>query len=162
MRNPIEENIGSAMPTARNNGLVVRKLNDEVIVYDTRNQKAHCLNASAALIWEHCNGKRSVKDLSDLVQDAHSNKNQREELVWIALDQLEESNLLEQPLARTNVKGMNRLQILKAAAVAAVAIPIVNTIITPKAAQAVTCLATGQVCTISAECCSGLCTGTCA
>jgi hypothetical protein len=156
------KNSNKGIPLARNKGLVVQKLAEEVVVYDTDSQKAHCLNPSAALIWEHCDGKRTVRELSHLLEGDQRGK---EEMVWIALDQLEKSDLLQQPIKRPNaLAGMNRRQMLKAAGIAAmIAVPVVSTIVAPKAAQAVTCLATGQGCTISAQCCSGLCNlGTCA
>jgi len=144
------------IPAARRNGLVIQKLTDEVVVYDTNNQRAHCLNSTAALVWEHCDGSRSVKELSMLLQ---GDQTAREEMIWIALDQLEKSNLLEGPIQRPDViKGLTRRQMMKAAGVAAmIAVPVVSTIMAPKAAQASTCLATGQSCSISAQCCSGLC-----
>jgi hypothetical protein len=154
----MNKNSNGVMPQARNKGLVVQKLAEEVVVYDTGSQKAHCLNSSAALIWEHCDGKRTVRELSDLLEGDQRGK---EEMVWVALDQLEKSQLLQHPITRPNaIAGMNRRQMLKAAGIVAmIAVPVVSTIVAPKAAQAVTCLATGQGCTISAQCCSGLCSG---
>src|SRR5258708_762671 len=81
------------MPVARRTGIVVRKLENEVLIYDTENHQAHCLNENAALIWEHCDGKRTVNELSDLLQnrlDAPVTKERRENLVLLALSQLEE------------------------------------------------------------------------
>ena len=157
------------IPSARNSGLVVQKLETEVLVYDTEQHKAHCLNQNAALIWEHCNGKRTVKELSNLLQAKTSGANigtkESEDLVWVALDQLEKSQLLQGTISRPEVtKGLSRRQLMKAAGIAAlIAVPVVSTIVAPKAAEASTCLATGNVCSISAQCCSGLCSGgTCA
>jgi hypothetical protein len=119
------------------------------------------LNSTAALVWEHCDGKRSVKELSDLLQ---GDQQAKEDMVWIALDQLEKSNLLGGPIERPDaIKGLSRRQLMRAAGIAMIAVPVVSTIMSPKAAQASTCLATGQGCSISAQCCSGLCNvGTCA
>jgi hypothetical protein len=44
-------------PRARAENLTVRVLGDETLVYDQERHKAHCLNATAALVWRHCNGK---------------------------------------------------------------------------------------------------------
>ena len=157
------------IPSARNSGLVVQKLENEVLVYDTERQKAHCLNQNAALIWEHCDGHRTVSDLSDLLRaktsDTVIGKKEGEELVWTALDQLEKSHLLQEPIARPeNVNRLSRRELMKAAGIAAlVAVPVVSTVLAPTAAQASTCQASGQSCSISATCCSGLCSsGACA
>jgi len=148
-------------PIARRSGIVVKKMDNEVLVYDTERHQAHCLNNNAAVIWEHCDGSRTVSELSDLLQnnDPHITKNEKENLVWIALNQLEKSHLLNQPIARSEpIKGMTRRQLMKAAGVAAlIAVPVVSTILAPTAAQASTCLASGQGCSLSAQCCSGLC-----
>ena len=157
---------GRAIPSARSNGLVVQRLEDEVLVYDTERHAAHCLNHNAALIWEHCDGNRTATQLSDILQAANGNPTitgkEKEELVWVALDQLDKSNLLVAPISRPeSTNGMSRRQLMKAAGIAAlIAVPVVSTIIAPSAAQAVTCLATGQGCTVSSQCCSGLCDGT--
>src|SRR3954469_17524901 len=77
------------MPAARKDGLVVRRLKDEVLIYDIQVDHAHCLNLSIATIWEQCDGNRTVKDLSDLLSpDQNISEHQREQIVWIVLDQL--------------------------------------------------------------------------
>ena len=154
-----------AKPLARRNGLVVKKLNDEVLVYDLDRQNAHCLNHSAYLIWEHCDGNLSINQLSDFL-DSRDNisKDEREQIVWITLSELAKSDLLEKPDQELQrLKGLSRRQLIKAAGIASLlAIPVVSTIVAPTAAQASTCLASGQGCGTSAECCSGLCSvGTC-
>ena len=60
------------IPSARKDGLVVKRVNSETLVYDTERQMAHCLNQNAALIWESCDGRRSVDELCDLF-DAGNN-----------------------------------------------------------------------------------------
>lgn len=146
------------MPSARKDGLVVKKINSETLIYDIERQMGHCLNDNAALIWENCDGSRTVSELSALLQI-------EQELVRIALDQLERCNLLQsEPAKQPGITGMSRRQLIKTAGIAAlVAIPVVSTIMAPTAAQASTCLASGQGCSISAQCCSGLCSvGSCA
>jgi hypothetical protein len=154
-----------AIPAARSEGLVVQRLEDEILIYDTERHTAHCLNHNAALIWEHCDGNRTATQLSDLLQAANGNTTtttEKEELVWVALDQLDKSNLLKASISRPEkINGLTRRQLMKAAGVAAlIAVPVVSTIIAPTSTQAATCLATGQGCTTSAQCCSGLCDGT--
>jgi hypothetical protein len=152
-----------AIPSARSNGLVVQRLEGEVLVYDTERHTAHCLNPNAALIWEHCDGKRTVSQLSEILHAANGNptttSKEKDELVWVALDQLDKSHLLAGPVIRPEItSGMSRRQLMKAAGIAAlIAVPVVSTIVAPKAAEASTCLASGQSCSISSQCCSGLC-----
>jgi len=48
---------------ARQNGIVVQEMPDEVLVYDLDSNKAHCLNQSAALVWKSCDGTNTVGDI---------------------------------------------------------------------------------------------------
>jgi hypothetical protein len=157
------------LPSARKNGLVIQNLGGETLVYDTLQNRAHCLNENAAFIWGHCDGNHTVNDLSELMRSRAGNHRVSQEksleLAWIALGQLQSSNLLETPIELpSEMRGMTRRQLIKAAGIAAlVAVPVISSMVAPKAAQAATCLASGQPCTSSAECCSGLCNvNTCA
>jgi hypothetical protein len=151
-------------PNARKEGLVVRELADEVLVYDTQSDKAHCLNKTAALIWHHCDGQHSVKDIANsltLQLDAPVD----EKMVWFALDQLSRDQLLEERVSLpAMMSGLSRRQMVRTLGLAAiVAVPLVTSIVAPTPAQAATCLPPGSACTSSAQCCSGLCSGgTCA
>ena len=46
-------------PRARSDGLVVRHLPGELIVYDLERHAAHCLNETAATIFRHADGRRT-------------------------------------------------------------------------------------------------------
>ena len=48
-------------PLARREGLVIRELADEVLVYDLDRDRAHCLNQTAAFIWQCCDGRTSTE-----------------------------------------------------------------------------------------------------
>src|SRR5687767_759092 len=80
-------------PTARQSGLVVQEMPDEVLVYDIESNKAHCLNRSAALIWRSCDGTNSIADI--VKQFETSGGRVTEDFVWLAIDQLNETGLLE-------------------------------------------------------------------
>ena len=153
------------MPTARNAGIVVRTLKDEVLIYDTEQHQAHCLNKNAAVIWEHCDGTQTVEKLSCLLNLGDGvSEHQKEQIVWIALDQLEHAHLLSEPVSKPQVvKEVTRRKLMRALGIAAlISVPVVSTIFAPRAAEASTCLASGQACGVSAQCCSGLCSaGTC-
>ncbi|HKG23128.1 MAG TPA: PqqD family peptide modification chaperone, partial [Blastocatellia bacterium] len=51
-------------PRARRDALVIRRLPEEVLIYDLQRHKAHCLNGSAAIIWNHCDGKTTMKQMA--------------------------------------------------------------------------------------------------
>lgn len=151
-------------PKARKEGLVIRELAEEVLIYDTLTEKAHCLNKTAALVWKYSDGLSSISQIAhslSLELDAPVD----EQLVWFALEQLSKDQLLAEPIEMPQLMhGMTRRQLVRTLGLAAViAVPVVTSIVAPTAAQAATCLPPGAACTSSAQCCNGLCSGgTCA
>jgi hypothetical protein len=120
-------------------GLIVERLPDgELLIYDRRTDAAHCLDADAARVWAGTTTGLSV------------------EQVRATRARLAELGLIEPA-------GANRRELLlggaKAAAVAAVAIPVIRTIAAPTAAQASSLLPSGSGCSSPAQCQSGLCNG---
>ena len=64
-------------PIARQNGLVVQEMPDEVLVYDLDTNKAHCLNGSAALVWKSCDGNNTVADIVKQFESNGSGRSQK-------------------------------------------------------------------------------------
>ena len=136
----------SQIPNARKDGLVVQEMPDEVLVYDLDTNKAHCLNESAAFVWKSCDGIKSVRDITKTYQ-AEFGQNVPEDMIWLALDQLGEKNLLEQQL-KADFQGQTRREVIKKVGLAAVvALPIVASLTAPTAAMAVACSGVRTSCT---------------
>jgi hypothetical protein len=55
------------LPRARTDGLVVKELTDEVLVYDLKRDKAHCLNLAAAAVWKLCDGRSTAAEIASRV-----------------------------------------------------------------------------------------------
>ena len=147
-------------PLARAQGIVVETLPDEVLVYDLERHKAHCLNRTAALIWKHCDGQTSVAEMLHIIQQ-ETKTPIPEAVVWQALQQLGRVQLLAEPIRRpASVHRMSRREVMRSLGRgAAVALPLVTSIVAPTAVEAATCLPDGSPCTTGAQCCSGLCAG---
>jgi len=151
------------LPVARSKNLIIKELPDETLVYDLGSDEAHCLNQTAALVWKNCNGLRTVGDLANLL--GHElGALVPEDVVWLALDQLEQFHLLSQPFTRPrNIAGMSRRQLIRKLGVAAaVSIPVITSIIVPTPAQAASCNSQTNrnddcPCTSSSQCASGCC-----
>jgi hypothetical protein len=151
-------------PKARSKGLVIKKLAEEVLVYDLETNQAHCLNQSAALVWSHCDGRKNVVEIVRRLE-AETVKPWTEEVVWHALAQLERFSLLEERIELPDgVARMSRRELGRRLGLATVAaLPLILSIIAPMAVSAATCGAVGTPCVTNARCCSGLCiAGTCA
>ena len=154
-------------PLTRQDGLIIRELENEILIYDTRNNKAHCLNDTAAKVWKHCDGRTTAGEISRLLT-AQLGTPVDEKVVWFALKQFGRDELLEENVSLPPAfiaSGLTRREMVRVLGLAAVvAVPLVTSIVAPSAVQAATCLASGQPCTTSSQCCSGLCGGggTCA
>ena len=145
------------LPTMREQGLVIDDLPDEVLVYDLENHKAHCLNRSAALVWRACDGKSSSAAIARRLT-AELDSPFSEDLVVLALNQLEKLDLLQHEAAMPAQFAVlsRRRMIRNLGLAAAVAVPVVTSIVAPTAVQAATCVPTGQPCHPTRLCCSPL------
>lgn len=151
-------------PKARKDRLIVKDLPDETLIYDLDNDKAHCLNNTAALVWSHCDGQSSVSEIAQSLT-THTKTKVDDAVVWLALDQLQKFSLLEaMPDKPAQLAGMNRRELVRNVGFAALALPIIISIAAPSAqAQASTLVAPGGCCTTNANCQSNSCVngGTC-
>lgn len=122
-------------PTARKTGLVVQEVPNEVLVYDLDSNKAHCLNETAAIVWKSCDGKNSISDIVKFVA-AETGGVVTEDFVWLAIDQLNENDLLEAKL-KPAFAGESRRNVIKKIGLAAViGLPIVASLAAPRSALA--------------------------
>ena len=137
----------SQFPTARKTDLVVQEMPDELLIYDTKNNKAHCLNRTAAFVWKSCDGHTSVADIAGLFH-AEADSKMSEDMVWLAIDQLNESDLLEREI-KSVFAGQSRRDVIKKIGFASViALPVVASLVAPKNAMA----ASSCACSSNADC----------
>ena len=161
-------------PLARKDGLVIQELPDEVLVYDLDSDRAHCLNQTAAFVWQRCDGRNTTEQIAQkLGQQFDCSVD--EKIVWLALDQLGRKHLLEsQSSSPPTLAGLNRRAMVRSLGLTAVvAIPVITSIVAPMPADAASQGGTGAACCTGAQCTSGVCqnapancptdgTGTCA
>ncbi|HMG32372.1 MAG TPA: PqqD family peptide modification chaperone [Blastocatellia bacterium] len=152
------EKNGIETPKARGEGLIVQPLMDELLVYDQQRHQAHCLNSTAAAVWRLCDGRSSIDEIAERASsnlDAPVDRT----IVLAALEQLGKRRLLEHRIT-LDQKGASRREVMRRIGLtAAVALPLVTSIVAPTAAQAATCLPSGSACSTSAQCCSNICNG---
>ena len=149
-------------PKARHENLVVQELGDETVVYDEKRNHVHRLNRTSSLVWKNCDGRKTVADLAELIQ-VEMGASVTEEIVWLALEQLEKERLLEEKLVRPeDAKNVTRRQMLKKAALVGgmtLLLPVVQSIVapTPAMAMSVSCRGRGYAYDYPAHpCCPGL------
>jgi hypothetical protein len=137
--------------------LVVQCLDDELLIYDTKEDKAHCLNPGMWAVWEQCDGESSLLEILDKLQK----KNDRRltiDHVRLAIKQLLNAQLLEVTPSNTILNGLSRRQIMrKMGKGALVALPVIASVAIPTPAEAASCFGLLHVCSSSSQCCSGHC-----
>jgi hypothetical protein len=87
------------LPQARQDELFIEPLGDELVVYDAKHHCAHRLNATAAWMWRHCDGRKTVAEARQMLAD-ELQQPVDEELVWLSLETLDTAHLLSAPLQR--------------------------------------------------------------
>jgi hypothetical protein len=116
-------------PLARDEGLVVEELGDEVLVYDLDADRAHCLGATASRVWRACDGASTVARIAIATGIDPAD-------VERAVDELAGCALLAAP-----APGMSRrdlgIRVMKGAMVAA-SVPLIVSIAAPAPAEAIT------------------------
>ena len=107
------------LPKARQSQLITKELAGEMLVYDLNTNKAHCLNPAAARVWAHCDGITTVAEMARrLAREMRTPV--ADEVVWLALEQLRKSNLLEESYVRPPQIGrLSRRALVKRLGVAA-------------------------------------------
>ncbi|MBS1790768.1 MAG: PqqD family peptide modification chaperone [Acidobacteria bacterium] len=146
-------------PKAHQEVLVSNPGGDETVVYDMKTNKAHCLNATAAFVWQRCDGTQSVREIAD--QFARQQQTAVDEsVVWLALKQLDKAKLLEERVPETLLVNVSRRAILrKLGLAAAIALPVVASLAVPEAVSAGSCRPKNAACSSGSQCCSGICNG---
>src|ERR1700693_664817 len=126
-------------PKARSNQILVEELVDEILIYDVERNQVHCLNGPAVRIWELCDGERTVGEIAKAL-NTDLDPEAAETLVWGALDQFAEKNLLEnvldKPLQLYKPEGLTRRQMLLRLGIVVGMLPLVDSIVSPEAALA--------------------------
>jgi hypothetical protein len=147
------------LPRARRaEELIIEQVADELLVYDNERAKAHRLNRAAALIWRHCDGKNSLATVLAALR-AEGLPSDRE-VVDLALAELTRAKLVEPVVDWGAIRFRSRRTLLKRLGLmtaAALALPIVQSIVAPSIAQAASCVRAGGVCNNgNLRCCVGL------
>ena len=139
-------------PVARTEGLVVQEMPDEVLVYDMASNQAHCLNTTAAFIWQSCSGKNSVADIERMLSEKN-NAAVDIDLVRLGVDELATRGLISNPAPAS---GLNRREAVKRIGLASlIAIPVVASLATPASAVV------GGSCVCPGGACPAGCPATC-
>jgi len=156
------------LPKIRTSNIVVQELADETLVYDLNANKAFCLNETSKLIWQHCDGKNSLESIASKLTK-HFNKPVSEEIVYLAIEQFDSDELLENDTSQgfsQHFRGQSRREVIRKVGIGSmIALPIISSIVAPQAINAQSVAGVLGACTDvvnSSDCQPGLtCKATC-
>ncbi len=80
----------------RSTNVVTEAVGEGVVVFDREQRQSFVLNATSALVFQHCDGLTTPRQLTELLQEQLDvQQAQAEELVRLALEELESARLLQ-------------------------------------------------------------------
>lgn len=135
--------------------VIEQPVDDDIVVYGLSNDDVHLLNATSAAVWRRCDGESTVDEITASVAE-ELGAPVGTDVVWAALAELDRAGLLVDHIEAPT--RLSRRQLMKRLAIAAVAVPVVTSIVAPTAAAAASsCTPNGSSCSLSSDCCSGFC-----
>lgn len=143
------------LPRARRTGLIIEKLPNETLVYDSERDSAMCLNQTAGSVWEHCDGKTTQAQMSRLLEKELQIAS-GDEMVTLALEQLEKAHLLTTKSVAPR-SGMSRREAVRRFGITAAALPVIAMIQVKPAGTVTSCTPNEGSCVQDGQCCSGCC-----
>lgn len=125
------------LPKAKTSEILVQELENELLVYDLETNKAFCLNETSAIVFQLCDGTRTVADIGDLMSQKLKIL-ASEDFVWLALNELRKDGLLENSNDLDNYfAGMSRREMVRKVGLASmIALPLISSVVAPLAIQA--------------------------
>lgn len=124
-------------PLARKADIVVQDLRDEILIYDLVTNKALALNKTSSIVWQYCDGTKTIKDIADLLSIKFKTIITND-FVWMSLEQLKKKNLIEiGSLQFTPFEGLSRREMVRKVGLSSlIALPIISSLIVPTAVNA--------------------------
>lgn len=137
-------------PLRRKDEIIVQELNGEVLIYDLKTNKAICLNKTSSMVWDACDGNKSISEISKLIT-GKLNSSADEDVVWLALYQLKKEKLLANGAdIVSKFDGMSRREVIRKVGLGTmIALPIITALIAPTAANAQSMCAGACTCTMT-------------
>lgn len=115
-------------PEARTDDVLVEKVGDELVVYDRARHEAHRLNAPAAVVWQHCDGRRTEEELARVLGDTLGGPADGD-VVRFALGELDRAKLLVP--GAVAIDAISRREVLTRLRKAAYLLPVVASMVAP-------------------------------
>lgn len=117
------------LPKTRTQNFVVQETANEVLIYDLATNKAFCLNETATIVFNACDGKTSFAELN-------RKHNFTDDFIFLTLDSLSKENLLDENFS-SPFDRIERREIIKKIGLATmITLPLISSVVAPTAAMA--------------------------
>lgn len=118
------------LPTARTTEIIEQDLDNELLIYDLRIDKAYTLNETSTKVYLACDGRQTFEDLKR--QHKYT-----DDLIHLALQELNANKLLENYAAANHFAGLSRREVIRKVGLATIiSLPVIASITAPKAIHA--------------------------
>jgi hypothetical protein len=148
----------TVLPRLRTEDIIVRELEGELLIYDRGTNHALCLSQAARTVVDRCDGRSTVGDV--VAELAASESCEAAEVIVLdVLRRLKKEGLIDGPFDEPAPEAMpTRRQVLKAASLIGVSVPLVSMLLVPASVSAQSgCAGAGQPCVQGGTpCCPGL------
>lgn len=124
-------------PLCRSENILTQELGDEILIYDLTGDRAFCLNRSCMMIWQECDGRKSVREIAGILS-GKLNVKVTEEFIWLALGQLDKEKLMQDaPPVPASFAGLSRREAIRRVGLASIAaLPVITSLLAPTAIMA--------------------------
>ena len=127
------------LPKARSEGIISKEVEDELLIYDCVRDRAHCLNKMAVAVWNLCDSRRSVPELTRAVSEVLGAP-VPEIVIQLALNQLCASHLLAEDYEIASMRvNLSRRALVRRLGVGIALLPLITSLSAPTALAAVSC-----------------------
>jgi hypothetical protein len=127
------------LPTARREGIITKEVDGELLIYDSARDKAHCLNPSAAAIWQRCDGRLTVVEMARSFTESIGAP-VGEDVIHFALKQFSDEHLLAEGYEVSRLPAhLSRRTLVRKLGMGVALLPLITSISAPTALAAVSC-----------------------
>lgn len=129
----------NTLPKSRSTDIVVQEAGKELLIYDLKINKVYSLNETSKIVYQSCDGLTSFNELK-------AKHNLPDDLIILAINDLKREKLLENvPETYSNFNGLSRRETIKKVGLTTmIALPVITSLIAPKAVYARSCNGPGQ------------------
>ncbi len=142
------------LPIARQSDIIVQNLDNELLIYNLKTNQAYSLNETSALIYQLCDGNRTIDQIVDEVNKQLKHK-VNTDFVWYAIYHLQQNDLIsETKPMKSGFEGISRREAVRKVGLATLAVlPFITMVTAPKAAAASSTCQIGDPCSNPSDCC---------